>query len=91
MKITPTQFGNVTSFESTSAHPARSPDGPYRPELAAAFREGARILLDNIGAGERVSVLKDALIEEDEGGVIVHCLIFVSDAERPLMKGETQD
>lgn len=52
-------------------------DGPYRPHLAEAFREGAR----DIGL-DRLNVDAGAQVEESEGGAIVHCTVFVSDAER---------
>ena len=63
--------------------PALNPDGPYRPELAEAFREGARQL-----GGEWFTVPPAAEVWEGEGGAIVHCRVFVSDSERPLMEGE---
>lgn len=63
------------------------PDGPYRPELAEAFRQGARDLLPSTN-DDRIHVAKDALIEESDGGCIVHCTMFVSDAERSAMPNE---
>jgi hypothetical protein len=64
-------------------------DGPYRAELANAFREAARELC-NSETGDRIDVADDALIEEGEGGVIVHCTMFVSDSERKLLAGECE-
>lgn len=63
-------------------------DGPYSPELAAAFREGARDLVDD---GDRVCIADTDKVEESEGGAIVHCTIYVSDSERAAMPGEDAD
>lgn len=67
----------------------RKPDGPYRPELAAAFREAARELC-NSETGDRIDVAAHAQLEESEGGVIVHCTMFVSDSERKRFAGEEE-
>lgn len=64
-----------------------TPDGPYRPELAEAFRTGARELC-NCDLGDRIHVDADARVEEGEGGAQVHCVLFVSDAERTALAGE---
>lgn len=61
-------------------------NGPYRPELAEAFRQGARELqLDclDIRAG--------ALVEEGEGGAYVHCRVYVRDSQRLPMPGEDEE
>lgn len=64
----------------------RSVDGPYRPHLAEAFREGARELQI-----DRLHVDRDARIEEGEGGAIVHCTVFVSDSERMPIPEDDDD
>lgn len=61
----------------------RRGDGPYRPPLAEAFRQGARELQI-----DRLDIPDEALVEEGEGGAFVHCRVYVSDNERLLMDGE---
>jgi hypothetical protein len=56
---------------------------PYSPELAEAFRQGARELQI-----DRLDVAPDAIVEEGEGGAYVRCRVYVSDAERLPMPGE---
>lgn len=63
--------------------PEPAVDGPYRPELAEAFRQGARELQI-----DRLDVPPGATVEEGEGGVFVHCRVYVSDSERLPMPGE---
>jgi hypothetical protein len=59
---------------------------PYSPELAEAFRQGARELqLD------RLDVAADAIVEEGEGGAYVRCRVYVADGERLPMPGEQLD
>jgi hypothetical protein len=60
-----------------------SPDGPYRPELAEAFRQGARELQI-----DRLDIAAGATVEEGEGGAFVACRVYVSDSERLPMPGE---
>jgi hypothetical protein len=65
-------------------------DGPYSPELAEAFRQGARELL-NCNLGDRINVDTDARVEEYEpgdGGAIVHCTIYVGDGERAALAAD---
>lgn len=68
--------------------PKPDPDGPYRPALAQAFREGARDLLQ-CNLGDKIDLPDRAQIEEGpDGGVYVHVRLFVSDSERQHMPGE---
>jgi hypothetical protein len=57
-----------------------NPDGPYRPELAEAFRAGARELC-NCDLGDRIEVPAGASVDEAEGGAFVTVRLFVSDEE----------
>lgn len=69
--------------------PETAPDGPYSPELAQAFRAGARHLLDCNTLGTKFDLADRARVEEGpDGGVWVHLRLYVSDDERPLMPGE---
>lgn len=66
------------------------PDGPYRPELAEAFREGARGLL-HCNLGDKIEVRAGAPVEEytqGDGGALVQCWLLVGDDDRPTMPGE---
>lgn len=52
-------------------------DGPYRPALAEAFRQGARELQI-----DRLDIPAGAQVDEGEGGAFVHCRVYVGDEER---------
>lgn len=66
-------------------------NGPYSPELAEAFRLGARELC-NSEIGDKIDVPADAAVEEcpGGGGVYVTVRLFVSDAERSALAGEEE-
>lgn len=81
--------GAVWIEEHEIAPPVVNRDGPYRPELAEAFRQGARELqLDCL------DIPADALVEEGEDGedgAYVHCRVYVSDRQRLPMPGEEEE
>lgn len=71
------------------ARPAAiAPDSPYRPELAEAFRRGARKIAADALDG-KLEVRDGALVAETDGdGVLVQCWLYVHDMERAPMLGE---
>lgn len=76
----------VSMPEATTA----AADGPYRPELAEAFRQGARDLC-NCNLGDKIDVAADAPVEEGEGGAWVTVRMLVSDGERADIPGDFDD
>lgn len=68
--------------------PLAEPAGTYRPELVAAFRDGARALAA-AALPDKLEVNDDAVVRECEGdGVLVQCWLYVHDTERASMAGE---
>jgi hypothetical protein len=80
-------------FAPNATAPASNADGPYSPELAAAFREGARNILgdDSDDYAPELELPDNAPVEPGEGGVWVSVRLFVSDAARALMPGEGEE
>lgn len=75
-----------------AAPTACAQDGPYSPELAQAFRTAAAELC-NSDTGDRILIEEGARVEEmtdGDGGVFVHCKIYVSDRDRALLAGEVE-
>lgn len=82
-------YGDETPLAELSAKP--NADGPYRPELAQAFREGARDLLQ-CNLGDQIDLPEGALLQEGpDGGAYVHVRLFVSDGQRLPLPGEGED
>lgn len=66
----------------------RNACGPYSPELAEAFRQGARELC-NSSLGDKIEVPDGAHVKECHGdGVMVACWLYVHDNEREKLAGE---
>jgi hypothetical protein len=66
-------------------------DGPYSPELAEAFRSGARQMGDE-ALSDKIEVPADAVVRECEGdGALVQCWLYVHDIERAALPGEQED
>lgn len=74
---------DALGFQPEAAPRSSRADGPYRPELAEAFRQGAREL--QIDA---LDIAPGAVVEPAEGGAFVTCRVYVSDAQRLPMPGE---
>ncbi|MBB4837267.1 hypothetical protein HNP52_000318 [Sphingomonas kyeonggiensis] len=75
----------ATDAAPMSAAPA---NGSYGPELAEAFRQGARKLAAE-GLDDKLEVRDGAqVIETDGDGVLVQCWLYVHDMERGPILGE---
>lgn len=75
----------VADAEPVTAVPS---EGAYGPELAEAFRQGARRLAAE-GLDDKLEVRDGAqVIETDGDGVLVQCWLYVHDMERGPILGE---